>query len=220
MRSALLRAAVVVFVAVATAGVAAPSSYASADADSAHGSHAAPHAPAVNWIDFDYKKTGSGPPLALALFNFAVLLFLLHKLFGKGLGQYLRERRAGIADALAESARLREEAQKKLDEYNQRIAGVEAEVQTLIAEIREQAQAEKARILAQAEAQAAAVKRDAENRIAAEIDRARRSLEREVVNAACDAAETLLRSNATEADQTRLVQEFIDTVANQAGSPQ
>ncbi len=187
------------------------------------GHAAAGHAPNINWLNFDHRDPEAhreGPPLALAIFNFAVLLVLLIKFAGPAIKKSLASRSDDIRDALEEGKRLRDEAAAKLKEYEAKIAGVDAEVAKLIETIRATAEEEKARILANAEAQAAAVKQDAENRIAAEIERSRRALEREVVEAAIAAAETLLRANTRDDDQKRLVQDFITKVeTNQPGAP-
>jgi F-type H+-transporting ATPase subunit b len=168
------------------------------------------HAPHINWVRFyPGAGEGDGPPIAIALFNFAVLLLILRKLFGKSLSDYLQTRHTSIKSALEEGKRLREEARQKLAEYTEKIANVDAEISALVAAIRQSAEEEKARILAQAEAQAAALERDAKERIAAEIERSRATLEREVVDAAIAAAETILRSNARDDDQRRLAETFI-----------
>jgi F-type H+-transporting ATPase subunit b len=174
--------------------------------------HTAGHAPHINWVSFDYEAKGQGPPLLFALVNFAVLVFLLVRFAGPPLKGFLANRHISIKSALEEGARLRLEAQTRLAEYADRIAGVDREVDALIGEIRSQAEAEKKRILDQAAAQAAALERDAKERIAAEIARARKELEREVVTAAVAAAEKLLRQSTRDDDQRRLVDGFLSTL--------
>jgi F-type H+-transporting ATPase subunit b len=176
----------------------------------AAGGHGAPH---VNWFSFDYKDDAhKGPPLGMAILNFAVLVGLLTMLFGPKLRKFLVTRHDTIKRDLEEGRRLREEALRKLKEYETKLAGVDAEVAKLIAEIRRSAEDEKARIIADAEAHAAKVKRDAEDRIAAELDRARRLLEREVVDAAIAAAAKIIKDSATPDDQKRMVDDFIGDV--------
>jgi F-type H+-transporting ATPase subunit b len=181
---------------------------------------ASPQAPHVNWLSFDYKADPhKGPPLAMALLNFAVLTGLLTVLFGPKLRKFLLTRHDTIKRDLEEGRRLRDEAMRKLREYETKLAGVDAEVAKLIGEIRRQAEDDRARIIADAEAHAAKVKRDAEDRIAAELDRARRLLEREVVDAAIAAAAKILQTSATPADQTQMVDDFIGDVQNRVEAP-
>ena len=186
-------------------------------ADPHHGeggeAHPAGHAPHINWFSFDYRDDPEkGPPLGMAILNFAILVGLLVVFAGPKLRKYLHTRHDTIKRELEEGKRLRAEAARTLEEYKNKIAGVDAEVAKLVSEIRKQAEDEKARIVAEAEAHAAQVKRDAELRIAAEIDRSRRLLEREVVDAAIAAAEKILRDSARDDDQRRMVQDFISDV--------
>jgi F-type H+-transporting ATPase subunit b len=212
------RAVLIVATALLLGAFAAPS-VVMASGDEAAGAHeAVGHAPDINWFTF-YPSDGRGPPLAIALLNFAVLVFIIVKLFGESLTTYLQNRHDGIKNALEEGKRLRDEAQAKLEEYGEKIANVGKEVDEMVASIRASAEEEKARILANAEAQAAALKQEAQDRIAAEIARARRTLEREVVDAAVAAAEQLLRDKARPDDQSRLADGFIAELVKSDGPP-
>lgn len=184
-------------------------------------------APDINWISFDYGEKATaegqtsyeGPPLLLVMVNFGILLILLGWKAVPPLKRFADQRHVLIRDALEEASKLREEARRKLDEYNDKIKDVEAEVDQLIAGIRADAEAEKKRIIAEAERQAAALERDAQNRIAADIQRARAQLEREVTAAAIAAAEKILRERMTPSDQQKLVDGFIGELAAPAATP-
>lgn len=176
----------------------------------------------INWFNLGYKdldvqgtkleKDGERmpPPFGLAIMNFAVFAAILVWKAGPPLRSFVEQRHISIKDALDEGRRLRKEAQEKLAEYDGRIAGVQSEVDELIAEIRQSAELEKQRILADAERQAEAMKKNAESQIAAEIERARGELEREVMAAAVAAAETIIREKATPADHKKLIDGFLD----------
>jgi len=181
-----------------------------------------------NWFDMGYKSKGPqgkplkpgehpmAPPALFALINAALFFGLLIWKGGPPIKKFVRQRHLTIKEALEESAQLRDEARKKLDEYTERIAGVEAEVEKIFSEIRADAEAEKARILAAAKAQAEAIKRNAEDRIAAEMAQARRELEIEVVEAAIAAAEKLIRVTATPTDHKSLIDSFITEMGKDA----
>jgi F-type H+-transporting ATPase subunit b len=194
------------------------------------GHHGAVPPHAINWTDWGKGKDINGgdlhpaeeampPGLLFALVNFAVFLGLLVKFVGPKLATALRVRHDLVKNQLAESARLRQEARDKLDEYNRRIAGVDAEVQKLMAEIKADAEAERQLILEQARVAAEAMKRDAERRIESEIARARQMLEREVVAASVAAAEEILRERTTSDDQSRLFDGFVDTLLTGGDPP-
>lgn len=194
--------------------------------------YAAPDDPTryYNWTDLDYKEKNilgqplekgepvMSPPMILMLMNFAIVLIIIGWKVKPAISRYVVGRHRTIKEALDEAAKLREQAQAKLDEYNEKLAAAEKEVEQIISDIRASAKAEKERIMADAEAQAAALTKDAEARIAAEIARAREQLAREVAVAAVAAAEKLLRDKSTMKDQTSLIEGFIADVASQQSS--
>ncbi len=185
--------------------------------------------PAINWLDLDYKsknpkgeKLEAGehetmaPPLLFALINFGLLLALLGWKAGPPIREYVSGRHGNIKSALEESARLRAEAQKKLAEYSERIAGVESEVESLLKDTRASAEKEKKRILEEAASEAEGMKKAAHDRIEAEIARARSILEEEVAVAAAVAAEKILKAKTSKQDQTNMVDSFIAKIGEGA----
>lgn len=189
------------------------------------------HAPAVaehhvvtnpiqNFARLHYGKDAHGgtweageekmpPPFLGALFNFAIFLFLLGKFAWPSIGRFVRDRHDQIAKQLDESARLRAEAQKKLEEYSAKLASVQGEIDRMVAQFRAEAEADRKRILAEAEVTAARLVRDAEMQVQAEIQRVRAALERETVLAAVAMAEKMFREKATDADQKALAERFV-----------
>lgn len=153
----------------------------------------------------------SGPFLFM-LINFGILLVLIGK-YGSPVARKMAETRSDtIKGALDEAAKLRQAAADKLDEYSAKLAAAEAEMATMLTNMRADAEHEKQRIMAAAEEQAIAVKKDADLRIAAEIERARFELAREVAVAAAAAAAKLVREKATGADHAALVDTFVKDV--------
>ncbi len=155
------------------------------------------------------------PPFVLMLVNFGILLLILGKYGGPAARKLAEERHDQIKSALDEAAKLRDQAAKKLAEYETRIKDVDSEVKKLVDGIRADAEADKQRILQAAATQAEQMKKDAELRIAAEIELARAQLTREVAAAAAGATEKLLKEKLTADDQNKLVGTFITNV--QAG---
>ncbi|MBL4636765.1 MAG: ATP synthase F0 subunit B [Kofleriaceae bacterium] len=186
---------------------------------SGDGAHVPTQAPELNIMDFSYgDKTVKNeygedvpmtPPLVLAIFNFLVFVGILYWKAGPALRKYLKERHETIKGALAEAARLQEEAKEKLAEYSERIADADTEVKALIKQIREDAEVERKRIIDDAERQAEQLRKDAEARIESEFLAARRRLEREVVEKATAVAEKFLAEKTTSADHATLFTGFI-----------
>jgi F-type H+-transporting ATPase subunit b len=152
------------------------------------------------------------PPFVFMLINFALLLLILAKWGGPAARNIARTRHDQIKSALDEAQKLRDEAAKKLEDYQGRIKDVDAEIAKLVEGIRADAEADKKRILEAAAAQAAQMKRDAELRIAAEIELARAQLAREVTAAASTATEKILRDKTNPDDQKKLVSSFISGI--------
>lgn len=201
-----------------------------AHAGQADGEHAAAHddghhaptgAPAINWTDLGYADkndhgdelekgdTPMAPPLLFALLNFAIFAGILYWKAGPALSKYLANRHESIKNALEEAAKLQEEAKEKLKEYSARIADADAEVNTLIEQIRKDAEAERTKLVSDAERQAERVRKDAEARIETEFLAARRELEREVVAKAVEVAEKLLTEKSSAVDQQNLFNAYI-----------
>ena len=148
-------------------------------------------------------------PFLFMLLNFGLLLVILGKYGGPVARNIAQERHDTIKSALDEAARLRDQAQQKLTEYETRIKDVDSEVKKIVNDIRAGAEEDKKRILENAERQAKQMKHDAELRIAAEIETARAKLSREVAVAASAATEKLLKEKVTPDDQKKLVGSFI-----------
>jgi F-type H+-transporting ATPase subunit b len=163
------------------------------------------------------EEEGMSPPFLFMLLNFGILLFILAKGGAPFARKVAQDRHDQIKTALEEAERLRDQAEKKLAEYETRIKDVDAEVKKLVDGIRADADADKARILEAAAKQAEQMKRDAEARIAAEIELARAQLRKEVAIAASGATEKILREKMTQDDQTKLVSTFIGNVQSSTG---
>jgi F-type H+-transporting ATPase subunit b len=158
-------------------------------------------------------ETPRNAPFALLVFNFGILLLILWKWGAPAARNAAETRSDQIKTALDEAARLRDQAKAKLEEYGAKLKAAQTEIDDMVAGMRRDAEADKQRILANAETQAKALQRDAEDRIAAEIGRARAELQREVTAAALAVAEKLLRERATPADQSTLVDGFINEIS-------
>jgi F-type H+-transporting ATPase subunit b len=178
--------------------------------------------PIENFLSWGYrdKLTNHGhkmpPPFSMNLVNFAAFAFLLGRYAGPSIKRAVRERHDEIARALAESGRLRDEARRRLDEYERKMAALDGEIATLVANIRAEADAEKNRIISEGQARAERMQRDAQQQINAEIQRVRATLEREVVVAAVSIAEKLLQEKTNDADQRALADKFVKGLGDAA----
>ena len=180
----------------------------------------------VNWWSWDYDTGGHHakdpahkgwpPPFGYALVNFGIFALIMSRLAWKPFKQFIVDRHDTIAKNLDEAAKLRAAAEATLKQYEAKIAGIDREVDTLLAQIKKEAEAEKERMMAAAQADAKRLKEDAERQIAAEIDRARRELRRGVIEAAVAAATDSLQKNIGADDQRKMAEKYVHDVETRA----
>jgi len=182
----------------------------------------------INWWSWDYRAGDNQapehrhmpPPFGFAILNFLVFAGIMYRLAGGPLRDFVRTRHTTIKKDIEDAAALHREAEQRLAEYQSKIAGLDGEIEALLAHVRAEAEAEKARIIASAEQQAERLRAEAEAQIANEVARVRRELKTEAVDAALVAATTLLAERAGSEDQTRLAERFAsDLEGGKRGAP-
>ncbi len=150
--------------------------------------------------------------LIFAGINFLILLFILGYFLRKPVKDFFTSRAALISQDLTESRQIKETAAQKFTEYEQRMHGIEAEMQALVAELKKDGQLERDRMVAVAEEQAASLKETSKRIMTQELRRAKEELKQEAVQLAADMAEDLLKKNITAEDQQRIVRQYISKV--------
>ena len=149
--------------------------------------------------------------------NFIVLIGLIVWFARKPLGDYLRARKSGVEEALAEAQRLKLAAEAKYAEYQKRLENLDQEIIHIREDIVRSGAAERDRIVAEAEKKAARMRRDAQFQIDQQLKQLRIDLTREAASAAIRAAEKVLREKTTADDQTRLSREYLQRLGTEAG---
>lgn len=153
-----------------------------------------------------------GKTLALQLFNFAVLLFILIKFGGGAINKALGARHEKMKRDLQESQQLRAEAETRLKSQEARLANLQQELTELRQSMKDSAESEKRRLIEASEARALRI--DAETRflLDQQIKQAELSFKAEVASAAARIAEEIVRRSVTYADQQRLISTFVSEV--------
>lgn len=151
-----------------------------------------------------------------ALANFLLLVAIIIAFARRPLGNFLVARRKTIEEGLTEARRLKEAAEKKYNEYNERLQRLDRELEKIRKEMVAAGEAERDRIVSEAEAKAARMRRDAEFLIEQQMKQLRVDLTREAVEAAVAAAEQVLREATSPSDQQRLAQQYIERLAAEA----
>jgi len=140
--------------------------------------------------------------------NFVILAGGLGYLAGKNAGPFFRSRSAGIRRDIAESTRLREEAEARAREIEARLATLAAEIEKLRAEAQGAFSAEGERIRRETERHVARVRQQTEQEIASMTKAATGELRAYAARLAVDLAAERIRARMDEPAQSRLLDAF------------
>lgn len=144
--------------------------------------------------------------------NFAVLVIVLVYLLRKPLSQALSSRIKVIKDQLEDLEARKGEAEKKLAEYNEKLARLEKEAEKIVAEYINQGNEARERILKEAESSAEKLKVQARRNIEHEFKQAKQKLQEEILETSLQKAEEILKNKISDDDQDRIVDEYLKKV--------
>jgi F-type H+-transporting ATPase subunit b len=142
------------------------------------------------------------------LFNTVVLIGILVYFVGKPLMNFFSERRAQIQKDLDDAKAQRAKAEELLKEYESKMAGMEAELGRMRAELKKSADVEAAKVAANAERMAAAMIESAKLTAEQEVRKAKVELKQEAVALAVEMAEAVIREQISEQDRRQLVEDY------------
>jgi F-type H+-transporting ATPase subunit b len=167
--------------------------WASAAAEAEH------HAPSINDIWF---------PLA----NFLIYAFILIKFAFPLVRDFLKSRHDEVVSTISQASAKKQAAEALVSEYHAKLAGLETEVQSILASLRQEGERERNRVVSEAQATAVKIKEDASFLAEQEVKMARQKLREEMAELAAATARQLVERNLSSADQSRLVDDFIQTI--------
>lgn len=144
--------------------------------------------------------------------NFAVLLVVLIKVLAKPVANGLRSRQQSITDQFADLEERKAEADSAYRDYEDKLAAIDEEISAIIQSAIAQGEAEKERIINEANRAAGDIKRQAEMAIQHELAEAKLKLREDVANQAVVMAEELIRKNLQDADQVKLIEDYLAKV--------
>jgi F-type H+-transporting ATPase subunit b len=150
--------------------------------------------------------------LLFSLINVAIFLYILRRGAWPTLRNWVAERRARVADALAQAERARLEAEALRAEWQRRLEGLGAELESMLAQARADIATERDQILAAARTMAEAIRHDARRTAESEIRGAQEMLRAEVAKQALAIAERTAAQRFGAADQQRFIAEFVREV--------
>jgi len=144
--------------------------------------------------------------------NFAALVIILVKFGSKPIVSALSSRRMAIVNRFDDLNTRRSEVEQSYKKYEEKLGRIDQEVQEILASAKAQAEIEKQKIIDEATRAAADIKRKAELSVQFEFAAAKKALRDEVAEQAAQMAAVLVQKSFTDADQSKLVSEFLDKV--------
>lgn len=146
------------------------------------------------------------------LIDFLILVGILLYALKKPIKAFLQNRHDTVVKELDEAKQLREAAKAKLDEYESRLADLEAEKQRIVAEFVQAGERERDRILSEANKAVVRIAADAERRAEQESKRLSEMLQNELIAQVVSTSEELVNQRMDASAQRRLVDESIAAI--------
>ena len=145
--------------------------------------------------------------------SFGILLFVLYKFAFPGILSALEEREKKIKDSLDQAERHRSDAERRLKEYEAKLAGASREAEGVLAAAKEGAQ----RLMEENEQrltiEAERIKGDATREIDHERRKAIQDIRSQTTELALMVAEKVVQRSLTDADHRRLADEALDALS-------
>jgi len=144
--------------------------------------------------------------------NFIALVIILVKFLKKPLADGLAARQKTITDEITALQDRKVEVEKNYRECEAKLAGIDEQVEAILANAKSQGEALKTRLIEDGARAAEDMKRKAEMAIQYELSEARSRLQEEIVDQATLMAEELIKSNLQESDQNAIVEGYLEKV--------
>jgi len=146
------------------------------------------------------------------LLAFGAAMLVLRKYAWPQISRILDERQALINESITSAERTRDEADKILADYRQRLTEAREQADEIVARSRKAAEATKSEAVADGQARREELVEAARRDIEAETRKALDDIRKEVANLTVLATERVTRKSLTEADQKQLVEEALREV--------
>lgn len=156
---------------------------------------------------------GGGSDMVWRIVNFAILaiaLFLALRYLK--VKDFFADRKKTIMVGLEEAKKAKEDAEKKVKEFELKFSSLDKRLEEIYQEIREEGEIEKKRIIEEAIKMAGRIQEQARLAAEQEIKKAKEEIKGEIARVAVEMAEEILRNEITAADHERLIKEYLEKV--------
>lgn len=147
--------------------------------------------------------------------NLVILYLIMKRFFFERIHNFMQSRQDSVKDDIAAAEAVNKRADKKMEEYQRRIANVESESRDIIRNAKTNADARAKRIIDDANQQAAKIIEQAEEEVRRERAKAMSGMKDEVTVLALMAASKVLEQELSGSDQQRKI---VNRVIEEAGN--
>jgi F-type H+-transporting ATPase subunit b len=190
----------------------------------AHGDEHGHHVPTWDDINWDQgllfesedsepgllsRKPGTPVPLLAMAINSAILFLILIGVGGPKVREALKARKASITSGMVQAAAMRDEAEQRLKDYENKLAHIDEQIAAAKQQIQDLAKVERDQVLKEARAKRDRMVLDAHQLIEQELKAAREVLMEETVKSAMKSAQELIRQATSATDEQRLQSEYL-----------
>jgi len=144
------------------------------------------------------------------LLNFLIYAGIIYYFAFPLIRSFLKARHEEVLATVTEAAARKRSAEALVADYESRLAKVDQEIDSIQASLKAEGERDKARLLREAEELATKIKSDAQLLADQEVKAAKQQVLLELAERAKVSAGDLIRRHLSQADQGRLVEEFID----------
>jgi ATP synthase, F0 subunit b len=153
--------------------------------------------------------------ILISLANLLILFLLLKKFLYKPVRKMVAAREEAVQDVYRRADEALENANRDKAEYEQKLAGADAEADELIRVAQQNARQRSSTIISEAEDRAAGMIRRAENEIGLERSKAQAGMKQEIAELSVQLAEKLLEREINAEDHRNLIDSFIDGIGSE-----
>ncbi len=155
------------------------------------------------------EHAASVAQIIFPLINFLIFFYLIKRFLVPLIKDHIRSRREQILSAVKEADEGKRRAEETERDYQSRLARLAQEKGEIREMLRKEGETEKNKLVKEAQELSLRMKEDANFLAEQEIKIARHQLRREIARLAQEAAKEAIQRHLTEADQKRLVGEFM-----------
>lgn len=152
--------------------------------------------------------------MILTLINTLILFLVIkHFLFGK-VNAILEQRKNDVANTYKEADEAKQAAEDMKADYTERLAKAKTESAEIVKNATKKAQERSDEIISMAKSEASSIKAKASSDIEREKKRAVNQVKDEISDIALSVAEKVVKKQITDADNDKLIEEFIENIGD------